>query len=63
VVASDAMDALHGAARMVAAACSKGEALRADLAVLQRLAGDPADTIGLRRRVAARLIQYGQYLP
>jgi len=63
VFASDAMDALHGAARMVAAACSKGEALRSDLAVLQRLAGYPADTIGLRRRVAARLIQYGQYLP
>jgi len=63
VFAGEAMEAIQAAARMVAAACSEGDALRANLDVLQRLANpEPADTIGLRRRIAARLIQAGHYV-
>jgi hypothetical protein len=63
VFASEAMEAIHAAARMVAAACSEGDALRANVVVLGRLAGaEPVDTIGLRRRISTRLIQSGHYL-
>jgi hypothetical protein len=57
------MEAIHTSARMVAAACSEGDALRANLSVLGWLASaDPIDTIGLRRSIAGRLIQAGPYL-
>ncbi len=63
VFASEAMEAIHTAARTVAAACSESDALCANLAVLQRLASlEPVNTIGLRRRISARLIQRGHYL-
>ena len=63
VFASEAMEAIHMAARTIAAACSEGDALRANVAVLGRLAGaEPVDTIGLRRRISARLIKSGHYL-
>ena len=63
VFSSAALEAIYIAARMVAAACSEGDALRANLSVLQRLASpQPVDAIGLRRRIAVRLIQAGHYL-
>jgi hypothetical protein len=63
VFASEAMEAIHAAARTVAAGCSEGDALRANLTVLQRLASlEPVNTIGLRRGISARLIQRGHYL-
>jgi hypothetical protein len=45
------------------AACSEGDALRTNLAVLKRFTKyEPVDTIGLRRKIAARLIQAERYV-
>jgi len=63
VFVSEAMEAIHTAARMVAAACSEGNDLSVNLSALAWLASaDPIDTIGFRRRIAGRLIQAGHYL-
>ncbi|HEX5430778.1 MAG TPA: acyl-CoA dehydrogenase family protein [Bryobacteraceae bacterium] len=63
VFASDAMDRIEISARRVLAACSEGDALRANLAVLRRFAKrDPIDTIGLRRAIAARLLDATRYV-
>jgi hypothetical protein len=57
------MDTIDGAARAVLAACSEGDALRTNLAVLRRFTKyEPVDAIGLRRRIAARLIQAERYV-
>jgi hypothetical protein len=62
VFAEDAMTAIESRARTVLAACSEGDALRANLAVLRRFARrDPADLIDLRRKIAARLIGAERY--
>jgi hypothetical protein len=45
------------------AACSDGDALRTNLAVLKRFTKyEPLNTIGLRRKIAARLIQAERYV-
>jgi hypothetical protein len=57
VFTEDAMTAIESTARTVLAACSEGDALRANLAVLRRFARrDPANLIALRRKIAARFI-------
>jgi alkylation response protein AidB-like acyl-CoA dehydrogenase len=61
-----AMTTIEAAAREVLAACSEGDALRANLAVLRRLtrlgAGrEPVNLIALRRKIAARLLETGRY--
>jgi butyryl-CoA dehydrogenase len=62
VFTEDAMTAIESTARTVLAACSEGDALRANLAVLRRFARrDPADLIDLRRKIAARLIGAARY--
>ena len=51
------------AARSVIAACSEGDALRTNMAVLRRFAKyEPVDAIALRRKIAARLLSTGRYL-
>jgi len=46
----------------VLAACSEGDTLRTNLAVLRRFAKrDPVDAIALRRKVADRLIAADRY--
>ena len=49
----DAMGRVEIAARTVLAACSEGDALRTNMAVLRRFAKyEPVDSIGLRRKIA-----------
>ncbi|HLH38500.1 MAG TPA: acyl-CoA dehydrogenase family protein [Bryobacteraceae bacterium] len=63
VFCREAMDTIESAARVVLAACSDGDALRANLAVLKRFAKyEPVDVIGLRRRIAERLLRAERYV-
>ncbi|HEY4364703.1 MAG TPA: acyl-CoA dehydrogenase family protein [Bryobacteraceae bacterium] len=63
VFAAEAMDAIETAARTVLAACGDGDELRANLAVLRRLAKrDTVNVIGLRRKIAAKLLDAGKYV-
>jgi butyryl-CoA dehydrogenase len=63
VFAREAMDIIELSAKTVLAACSEGDALRTNLAVLKRFTkAEIVDTIGLRRRIAARLIEAGKYV-
>jgi alkylation response protein AidB-like acyl-CoA dehydrogenase len=62
VFAREAMDTIEAAAKTVLAACSEGDTLRTNLAVLKRFTKyEPVNTIGLRRRIAARMIEAGRY--
>ncbi len=62
VSSADAMDTIETSARTVLAACSEGDELRTSLAVLRRFTKrDAVDTIALRRRIAARLLEAGRY--
>ncbi len=57
VFSREAMDVIDSAGRSVMAACSEGDMLRTNLAVLKRFTKyEPVNTIGLRRNIAARLI-------
>ena len=63
VFAREAMDTIESAAKTVLAACSEGDALRTNLAVLKRFTKyEPVDVIGVRRKIAARLIQAERYV-
>jgi alkylation response protein AidB-like acyl-CoA dehydrogenase len=62
VFAREAMDTIESAAKTVLAACSEGDTLRTNLAVLKRFTKyEPVNTIGLRRKIAARMIDSGKY--
>jgi alkylation response protein AidB-like acyl-CoA dehydrogenase len=57
-----ALEKIESAARMVIAACSEGDMLRSQLAILRRLCKyDPFDVVGLRRMIAQRVIEIGKY--
>jgi hypothetical protein len=57
VFGRDVLDIVEGAAKTVLAACSEGDALRMNLSVLKRFTkAEAVDVIGLRKRIAARLI-------
>jgi hypothetical protein len=46
----------------VLAACAEGDALRTNLAILKRFTKhELVDTIGLRKKIAARMIESGKY--
>ncbi len=63
VLLCDAMARIEAFARPVLAACSEGDALRTNLAVLRRFARyEPVDSIALRRRIAERLLDAGRYV-
>jgi hypothetical protein len=63
VLLPDAMGRIEAFARPVLAACSEGDALRTNLAILRRFAKfEPSDSIALRRRIAARLLEAGRYV-
>jgi alkylation response protein AidB-like acyl-CoA dehydrogenase len=63
VMLPDAMGRIEVAARPVIAACSEGDAMRANMAILRRFAKfEPVDSIGIRRRIAERLISAGRYV-
>jgi hypothetical protein len=59
----DGMARIEMAARTAIAACSEGDALRTNMAVLRRFAKyEPVDSIAIRRRIAGRLLDAGRYL-
>jgi butyryl-CoA dehydrogenase len=62
VFAREAMDLIEASARTVLANASGGDALRMNLAVLKRFSKyEPVDAIGLRRKIAARVLDSGKY--
>ncbi len=62
VFAREAMEMAESAARGVLAACSEGDALRMNLSILKRFAKcEPVNAIGLRREIAAALLEAGKY--
>jgi alkylation response protein AidB-like acyl-CoA dehydrogenase len=59
----DAMSRVEVSARTVLGACVEGDTLRAHMAVLRRFAKfEPVDAIGLRRRIAGRLLDAERYV-
>jgi butyryl-CoA dehydrogenase len=63
VLLPDAMARIEMFARPILAACTEGDALRANLAILRRFAKfEPVDSIALRRRIADRLLTAGRYV-
>ncbi len=58
----EAMHRAESEARAVLSACSEGDELRMQLAILKRFAKqEPVDTIGLRRRICGRVLEQGKY--
>ncbi len=58
----DAMGRLEAAARTVIGACSEGDGLRTNMAVLRRFAKhDPVNSVEMRRKIASRLLDVGRY--
>jgi alkylation response protein AidB-like acyl-CoA dehydrogenase len=63
VLLRDAMARVEVTARGLLAACLSGEALRANMLVLRRLAMyEPVDALGMRRMMAARLLGAERYV-
>ena len=63
VLLRDGMGRIELAARNVLAACSEGDALRTNRAVLRRYARyDPIDAVAVRRQIAERLLSAGRYV-
>ena len=63
VLLRDAIARVEVAGRTVLAACSAGDAMRTNMAVLRRFAKyEPVDSIALRRRIADRLLAAGRYI-
>ncbi len=58
----EAMETIESAARTVLAACSEGDALRTNLAVLKRFTKfEPVNAIAIRRKIATRLLEADRY--
>ena len=63
VFAREAMDFIESTARTVLAACVEGDTLRTNLAVLRRFTKfEPVNVIGLRQRIAKRLLDADRYV-
>jgi len=63
IFAGEAIEKMESAARQVLAACSEGDALRMNLAVLKRFTKyEPVNGIALRRKIAGRLLESGKYI-
>ena len=63
VLLADSMARIEMYARPVLAACAEGDALRTSMAILRRFTKhEPVDMIGLRRRIAERLLSAGRYV-
>ncbi len=63
VFAREAMELIESTARTLLAACSEGDNLRMNLAVLKRFTKfEPVNAIELRRQIAARLLDAGRYV-
>ena len=63
VFADETMDNIKASAKTVLAACSEGDELRTNLALLHGLtAYELVNSIALRRKIAGRLLQAGKYV-
>lgn len=63
VFANETMENIKASAKTVLAACSEGDALRINLALLHGLTlYEPVNAIALRRKIAGRLLQAGKYV-
>jgi alkylation response protein AidB-like acyl-CoA dehydrogenase len=63
VLLRDGVARVEVAARTVLGACSAGDELRTNMAVLRRFAKyEPVDSVALRRRIAERLLAAGRYV-
>ncbi len=63
VFADETMENIKASAKTVLAACSEGDALRTNLALLRGMtAYELVNTIALRRKIAGRLLQAGKYV-
>src|SRR5690242_15809598 len=63
VYVAEAMEKIEAAARKVIAAVAEGDMLRTQMAILRRLLKyDPINTIALREKIAARMIDAGKYV-
>ena len=63
VFTDETMENIKASAKTVLAACSEGDALRINLALLRGLtAYELVNSIDLRRRIAGRLLQAGKYV-
>jgi hypothetical protein len=63
VLLRDSMAHIESTARTVLAACSEGDTLRTNMAVLRRFAKyEPVDSIAIRRRIAGRLLDAERYI-
>jgi butyryl-CoA dehydrogenase len=59
----EAMEIAESAAKVVLAACSEGDNLRMNLAVLRRFTKiEPVDAISMRRRIAGRVLGAEKYV-
>ena len=59
---AQAMETVEKSARMVVAAIAEGDTARSQFAILRKLTKhDPADTVALRRQIAAHQIQAGKW--
>jgi butyryl-CoA dehydrogenase len=62
VYTAEAFARIEQNAQRVLAAAAEGDTLRVRLTILRRLAKrDPANTIGLKREIAAHVIAAGKY--
>ncbi len=63
VFADEIMENIKASAKTVLAACSEGDTLRTNLALLRGLtAYELVNSVALRRRIAGRLLQAGKYV-
>jgi butyryl-CoA dehydrogenase len=63
VYVARAMETIEAAARKVIAAIAEGDMLRTQMAILRRLLKyEPVNTIALREKIAARVIEQGKYV-
>ena len=63
VLLQDSMARIETFARPVIAACSEGDGLRTNMAILRRFAKyDPIDEFAVRNRIAERLLSAGRYI-
>ncbi|MBZ5567887.1 MAG: acyl-CoA dehydrogenase family protein [Acidobacteriia bacterium] len=63
VYVARAMETVEAAARKVIAAIAEGDMLRTQMAILRRLLKyEPINTIALREKIAARVIEQGKYV-
>jgi alkylation response protein AidB-like acyl-CoA dehydrogenase len=61
--AEQAIETVERSARLVIAASSEGDTARVQFAILRRLGRhDPVDSVALRRRIAAHVVEAGRYV-